>query len=138
MNKQQPSDPGSSPEVLIKEIETRLKTLMEAFAKHQAGAKPHELKYIRSREDMIEKMPFVEKALQLALENQELFPPAFIDKFWESYDNFLNMGALYDSVKGLEKRLLEICPEAAGILNETGTTTTNSGYNFTETEKKDN
>jgi hypothetical protein len=72
-----------------------------------------ELKYIRSEQDMIEKMPFVEKALQLALENQELFPKAFIDKFWENYDRHLTIEALRDSSNKLMERLLEICPEAA-------------------------
>jgi hypothetical protein len=128
MNKQPPSDPGSPNEALINEIEGKLKVLMDA--------NPRKLKHIRSKEDMIEKMPFVEKALQLALENQELFPSALIDKFWEDYDRFLTMNALFESAKKLEERLLEICPEAA-ISHKTENTTTNGEYNFIETEKKD-
>jgi hypothetical protein len=138
MNKQPPFEPGTVPDFFFKEIESKLKVLNDALAKHQAGARARDLKHIRSKEDLIKKRLFIEKALRLALENQELFPPSFIDKFWEDYDRFLTASALYDSAKSLEKRLLEICPEAAEIPYKTESTTTDGEYNFIETPKKGN
>jgi hypothetical protein len=85
----------------------------------------YELKYIRNEQDMIEKMPFAEKALRLALENQELVSKEFIDKFWENYDRYLTFRNLTETLKKMQEKLLEICPEAAGEAQRTQGTTTN-------------
>jgi hypothetical protein len=114
MKKQPPSEPEMPREALLKNLTADFIKIRDALAKCSADMPPaRELKYIRSEQDMIEKMPFVEKALQLALENQELFPKDFIDKFWENYDRRMTIEALQDSSNKLMERLLEICPEAA-------------------------
>jgi hypothetical protein len=120
----QPSDDSEMPSSAeLNELIARMRKMKDTLAEYAAGMNPRELKHIRSEADMIKKMPFVKKALDLAFEHQELITPEFLEKFWEDHARYLIMKDLYESSKKLKERLEEICPETAKIPYKTDSTT---------------
>ena len=99
--------------------------MRDTLAAYEAGMNHRELKHIRNEEDMIKKMPFAKKALDLAFEHQELITPEFLEKFWEDQARFLTMKDLYEKTKELHEKLKEICSDASETPNKTEGTTTN-------------
>jgi len=119
-----PSDASGEANATLEELIANMTAIRDTLAAYEASMPPRELKHIRSEEDMIKKMPFVKKALDLAFEHQELITPEFLEKFWEDHARFLTMKDLYEKSKELKEKLKEICPEAAGTPYKTESTTT--------------
>jgi Zn-dependent M32 family carboxypeptidase len=123
--KNQPQFDAKAFEAFLEDMKFKFESIKKTLEKYPPDAFPdHEPKYIRNKQDMIEKMPFVEKTLQLALENQELVPKELIDRLWDSYDRYLTFRNLAETFEKMQERLLEICPEAAGEHQRTQGTTT--------------
>jgi hypothetical protein len=125
MNNQPPDDPQMPPDESLKELIAKMTEIKNTLAVYETNMPHHELKHIKNEKDMLEKMPFMKKALDLAFEHQELVTPEFLERFWENHVQFLNMKDLYDKIIELQKRLEEICPEAAKLPHKTTGTTTN-------------
>ena len=125
MDNQPPDNPQMPPDATLKELIAKMTAIRDTLAAYEPGMPPRELKHIRSEEDMIKKMPFVKKALDIAFEHQELITPEFLEKFWEDHARFLTMKDLYEKSKKLKEKLEEICPEAADTPYKTESTTTN-------------
>jgi len=130
MNNQQPDDPQMKPNASLEELIVKLEAMRDTLDAYNANMPPRKLKHIRNEEEMIQKMPFIKKALDLAFEHQELITPEFLEKFWEDHTRFLNMKDLYDKVKELTEELEKICPEAAKLPHKTISTTTNGYTDF--------
>jgi hypothetical protein len=125
MKKKPPDDPALPPIELINEWTAKLKEITDKLAKYSAGIDPSKNKYIRNEQDMIEKMPFAEKMLELAFEHQELVTPEFLEKFWRHHVDYLNMKEFHDKSKMLKETLEELFPDIAKLPHKTDNTTTN-------------
>lgn len=123
MKKKPHDDPQKLSKAKIDELTARLTAINDQLAPYAAGVNPRELKHIRSEEDMIKKMPFVKKALDLAFEHQELITPEFLEKFWEDYAYYLNVKDIYEMSKKIREQLEQIFPEAVEPYKTEGTTT---------------
>jgi hypothetical protein len=125
MNNQPPDDPQIQPDAPLDEILAKMQAIRDTLAAYEVNMPRHELKYIRNEEEMIQKMPFMKKALDLAFEHQELVTPEFLEKFWKDHVRFLNMKDLHDKFKEITKEIEKIFPEAANLPHKTTSTTTN-------------
>jgi len=125
MNNQPPDDPKIPSKAKLDELLSKMTAIRDMLAPYAAGVNPRELKHIRSEEDMIQKMPFVKKALDHAFEHQELTTPEFLEKFWQDYAYFLSVKDLHEKSKKIGESLEEIFREAAGIPYTTERTTNN-------------
>jgi hypothetical protein len=128
MKNQSPDDPQMTPNGVntsLEELIARMAAIKDMLVAYEASMNHRELKHIRNEEDMIKKMPFAKKTLDLAFEHQELITPEFLEKFWEDQARFLTMKDLYEKTKELQEKLEEICPDAAKTPNKTEGTTTN-------------
>jgi hypothetical protein len=108
---QMPPNGSGGNNASLEDLKAKIIEIMDTLFQYETN--PHELKYIRSEEDMIEKMPLVEKTLDLAFEHQELLPPGFLEKFWENNARFLIMKDIYEKSKNLREKLEKICPPGA-------------------------
>jgi len=114
-----------SPDEIMQELNAKLTSVMVNLNKYEAIMKPTKIKNNRKKKELLKKMPNVEKALDLAFENQNLIPPEQLEKFWEDHANFLFMKDLYEKSKKFKEDFEKNCPDTA-VLYSTDSTATNS------------
>jgi len=124
MDKQSPDYSKMSPDEIMEELKAKLSSVMVNLNKYEAMMKPTKLKSNIRKKELLKKMPDVEKALDLAFENQDLIPPENLEKFWQDHANFLFMKELYEKSKKLKEDFENNCPDTA-VLYSTDSTATN-------------
>jgi len=124
MDKLPPDYSKMSPDELMDELKAKLSSVMVNLSEYERVMKPSKIKNNRRKEELLKKMPEVEKALDLAFENQYLIPPEQLEKFWQDHANFLVMKDLYEKAKKIKEDFEKNCPVTA-VLYSTDSTATN-------------
>jgi len=104
-----------------KKVLVGMKSLLDDVNAIKAATGRRKNKHIRNEEDAKRKMPFAEKAFQLAMEHPELSSPEFLEKFWESHARYLIMKDICEKATEMHEALLRLCSEAAILFNTDNT-----------------
>jgi len=124
MDKQTLDYSKMSPDEILKELQAKLSSVMVNLNEYEKTMKPTKIKNKHKNKELLKKMPEVEKALDLAFENQNLIPSEQLEKFWKDNANFLVMKDLYEKFNKLKEDFEKNCPDSA-VLYSTDSTTTN-------------
>jgi len=117
------SSGGKRKKIDIKKVAADMDSLADKLTEYKAAMGQRKLKHIRNEEDAKRKMPFAEKAFQLAMEHPELSSPEFLERFWENHARCLLMKDLCEKTKEMEEALFKLCPEASIPYNTDNTAT---------------
>jgi len=124
MDKQPLDYSKMTPDEIMEELKAKMSSVLVNLDKYEKMMKPTKIKNTHRKEELLKKMPEVEKALDLAFENQDLIPPEKLEKFWQDNANYLFMKDLYEKAKKLKENFEKNSPETA-VLYSTDHTATN-------------